>query len=146
MQLISQTNSMVYQTHDNFQYWYLWVRIDVDVENCSLKVLGQEARSNDLVNIGEQNYSIDYLWRFEEWKKEDGKYLMAFLGSNPSEDRTSYREWTVTSNWGSIRSQTMVYTGEILGDPGEYVDNYTRIADEEVTQTLIERFQNYRGN
>lgn len=68
---------------------------------------------------------------------------MAFEGKNPSEDKTTYREWTVSSDWSTIRSQSMGYSGKIHGDPGEYLDIYTRITDNSIVQTLIERFNNY---
>lgn len=141
--LIPKTQELVYCWDGDFSYCYLLVRTVIDTTKCTTKTYAWEARSTDRVGGNSMKYVIDYVQKFEEWKYENGKLLMVFLGSNPMEDRKAYREWSISGDWNSILSRSMLYTGEEIWESGDHDEKWS-LVDADTAQKVIQGIENYR--
>ena len=141
--LIPKTQEQVYCWDGEFSYHYLLVRTVIDTTECATKTYAWEARSTDRVGGNSMKYEIDYVTRFEEWKYENGKLLMVFLGSNPQEDRKAYREWSISGDWSSIISRSMLYSGDAIWESSDHNEKWF-LVDANTAEIIIEGIENYR--
>lgn len=142
LNLISQTKILYYEGIHDSRYQYLRIWIDVDVDNVRLQVDAQKAESKYHLDFSSDKYKyvVDSTAHLMHWKYENGKYLLVGIGDNPPVDRSSYCELTVSSNWKTVSLQSVLYNGQIPGNPGEYRIDYTLVTDYEIIEIMNEFF------
>lgn len=142
IKLIENIQSLVFVGESTSYSWeYMWVVSEINTENCTSRLVVYEGRADG------RNDTIDVTYRsgdsmLKAWKTENGLIYMTEAGQDYSQSKAIFRTWKVSGSWNSIYAKTYTNNGKLLGDPGEYDVNWTRL-DDATAQIIKESFIKY---